>query len=304
MVVDSRDGARHGAVLGAHGLRESHLEELLLESCDVGVAVGVGDEASGELAHDGAHVGVFGADVSRQVGILGARAELCLILHEAAVGGHVGEEHEGQATAEEACATAHLEALVAEDIPCEAYARREDDVGRRPFAGVDVAEVAVGVVVVESLDGGVGKEVAIVEEEAVDAQAVGELEAVGDVPVVLGIYAELVVAHACCRLRLAVVAVGETHDLGRGSVEEVVHRAVAVVARAVSHVLVVVHLVFIAYAGHDLVGAEIVVDIVLDVQRCGVHGVVPGEELIAEAHVLDVVARAVLNVDEGELAGV
>ena len=157
-------------------------------------------------------------------------------------------------------------------------------------------------VVVEVVDGLIGHQVAIVEEQSVEANAIRELELIVDVPVVLSIDAELVELHAGGRSGLAIVAIGEAEHL-RSLIEELVDGhalfpVVAIVTRTVTHVLVVGHLVLEGDTTHDLVVAKIVGQVVLDVPNGVVHGVVPCEELIAEGHVVVVVAG---DVDEGEL---
>ena len=49
---------------------------------------------------------------------------------------------------------------------------------------------------------------------------------------------------------------------------------------------------------HDLVGTQIVGDVVLDVPDGVMNGVVPGEQLITEGHV---VVTVLGDIDEGEL---
>ena len=162
---------------------------------------------------------------------------------------------------------------------------------------------------IQGVDGVVGQQVAVVEEQAVQTDAGGQLEAVVDVPLVLAVDAGLVELHAGGRLLLAVVAVGEVDDLRGGTCEEVAHGIVAVVTGTIAHVLVVSHLVLEAGTCGDLVVAHVVGQVVLDVGHGVVHGVVPGEELIAEGHV-DVRRGAFLtdvaveDVDVRELGGV
>ena len=169
--------------------------------------------------------------------------------------------------------------------------------------------VAVGArIIAELVDRGVGHQVAVVEEQAVQTHAGGELELVGDVPLILAVDTGLVELHAGSRLLLAVVAVGEVDNLGSGAVQEVAHGVVAVVTGTVTHILVVRHLVLEVHATGDLVVAHIVSEVVLDVGHGVVHGVVPGEELIAQGHIVvgpDAVLHqvAVKDVDERELGG-
>ena len=60
-----------------------HVDELIVEGFDGSFAVGIGHQTAGKIVHR----------VTESATI--ARIELCLILHHAAVGGHVGEEHQG-----------------------------------------------------------------------------------------------------------------------------------------------------------------------------------------------------------------
>ena len=67
----------------------------------------------------------------------------------------------------------------------ETNARLDDQVAARPLAGVNVADLAVVVIVVQSQNGVVGNQVTVVEEQTVKTQTVGQFEALGDVPLVL-----------------------------------------------------------------------------------------------------------------------
>ena len=287
--VHSRDGAGHGTHIGSHILGIAHSDELAPERIDSGLAVSIGHQAAGKLAHVG----------------VGA-AELCLILDESSVGGHVGEEHQGQTTREQSRTATQLERLVAEHVPSEAHARLDNQVAAGPLAGVDVTHVAVLVIIVQCQDGVVGHQVAVVKEQSVQTQAVGQLEVAGNVPLVLCIDAGFVELHACSGLGLAAVAVGQAHDLGSGSVDKVIDAVVAVVARTVAHVLVVGHLMFKGQTAHHLVVAIVPGNVVAQVPDGVVHGVIPGEQLIAQRHVVVAVALIVHHgdVDEGELARV
>ena len=164
-----------------------------------------------------------------------------------------------------------------------------------PLAGVNVTAV-----VVKILDCVVGHQVAVAEEETVQTQTCGELEVVGSIPFLLAVDAKLVEAHAGGRGLLAIVAVGQTNHLGCSTVDKVIHAAVAIVTGTVAHVLVVSHLILVADTSHKLMVAVVVGNVVLDVEDSIVHGIVPGEELIAKGHVLSGSVGAIVNVDEGE----
>ena len=71
--------------------------------------VGIGHETACKLTHSEPALGSVLA------------VDLCLVLYHTRVGGHVGEEHQGQTAGEEACAAAQLQCLVAQNIPVEAH---------------------------------------------------------------------------------------------------------------------------------------------------------------------------------------
>ena len=158
--------------------------------------------------------------------------------------------------------------------------------------------------VVKFEHGVVGHQVGVVEEQSVETYSRREFEVVGGVPLVLCIEAEFVECHSCSRTRLAIVAIGETYDFRSGTVDEVVNTVVTIVASTVSHILVVGHLVFIAYATHEFVVAEIEGHVILHVPHCVVYGVVICKQLIAKSYVVVSVARTIKNVDEGEFGRV
>ena len=139
------------------------------------------------------------------------------------------------------------------------------------------------VVQVQDLD--VGGDVGVVEHQAVQADAVVELEAVGDAPVVLEVEAGLIEAHPGGGLGLAVIAVSQGHGLRHAVVQEVLQGGIAVVAGTVAHVVVVRHLVLEAGAGGNLVGAGVPGEVVLHGKGVVVHRIGPGEELVTRADV-------------------
>ena len=157
-------------------------------------------------------------------------------------------------------------------------------------------------IVSQSLDGGIGHKVTIVEEQAVNTGTVSKLELVSGVPLVLDIDSELVETDTGSGLELTVVTVSKVDDLRSGTCQEVIEAAVTVVTGTVTHVLVVSHLVLVVDTTHDLVVAFIPGQVVLDVVVDLIDGVVPGEELITESHVV-VLLGVVKDVDEGELLG-
>ena len=164
----------------------------------------------------------------------------------------------------------------------------------------------------ERLNGSVGHQVLVVEEQAVQTQAVGELEAVGGVPLVLGVDAGFMELHTGGRSLFTVVTIGEVYNL-RGGVEQgsgvqgavgvvhIVREVETVVTGTVTHVLVVGHLILIAEAGSEFVGTQVPGEVILHVGDGVVHGVVPGEKFITQGHVVVIVLG---DVDEGELGGV
>ena len=231
-----------------------------------------------------------------------------LILHHVGVGRHVGEEHEGQTAREEARTTTHLQRLVAEYVPSEAETRREGDAVRRPLASVDVLTVVTVVV-----DGLVGHQVVVVEEQTIETQTIGQFQIVEDVPVVLHIEAQFVELYAGSRIGLAVVTVGQGHDLRLAAKEQggvqyavlphIVCSVEAVVTRTITHIHVVCHLVLETDTGSNLVRIHIIGGIILDVPDGVVHSVVPGKQFIAEGHV-DIIVLRDINVGEGRRVGV
>ena len=157
--------------------------------------------------------------------------------------------------------------------------------------------------IVESLDGIVGHQVAVGEEQSVDTQTVGQLELIVDGPVILCIDTRTVELHTGSRRGLAIVTVGQTEDL-RSLVKQLlnghtVFPVVTIVTGTITHVLVVGHLMLEGDTSHDLVLTHIVSHIVLEVPNGVVHSVVPGEQLITQGHVVVAVLR---DINEGEFA--
>ena len=279
---------RNLAILRGDLLREAEAIPLLAH------LLAIDDQVAGELLEE--RVGV------RDTILVGGGDDTGILVH-GGVGRHVREEHERNTAGEEAGTAADLQALVAQHIPGEADTRREQRNGGRPLAGVDVTCVAVGVRIAQGEDGVVRDDVAVIEEEVVDTQAGGQLEAVGGVPLVLHIEAGLVVHHAAGRVvaHQVLVTVGEVHRLRGGTGHEVLQGVVAVVTGTVAQVGVVSHLVLVGEASGDLVGAGIVGEVILDVDDVVVVTVLPGEELVTEGHVRGDGPGAIEDVDEREV---
>ena len=159
-------------------------------------------------------------------------------------------------------------------------------------------------VVVKFLDGIVGHQVAVVEEQTVQTQACGELEVVGSIPLLLSVDAQLAEAYACGGSSFAIITIGQTYHFGCSTVDEVVHATIAIVTGTITHILVVRHLVLIADTCYDLVVASVVCDVVLDVEDGIVYGIVPCEEFVTQSHVLSGSVGTIVDVYEGELVGV
>ena len=156
-------------------------------------------------------------------------------------------------------------------------------------------------VVVQFLDGIVGHQVAVVEEQTVQTQACGKLEVVGGVPLLLTIDTYFMETDTCSRSLLAIIAIGQANNLGCCTVDKVIHALVAIVAGTVTHILVVRHLILITDTSSNLVVASVVCNVVLDVEHGVVHGIVPCKELVAQSHVLGSCVGSVVNIDEWEL---
>ena len=162
-------------------------------------------------------------------------------------------------------------------------------------------------VVVEVINSLISHQVAIIEEQSINTQTIGQLKVINDVPVVLQIDTEFIKLHTGSRLRLTVITVSEGHDLriaveeqcriqhvvlphGIGSIE-------TVITCTITHIHVVCHLILITDTGSDLVVLHVVSHIVLDVPDGVVNGIVPGKQLIAERHIVVAVLR---DIDMGE----
>ena len=275
-------GNVHGVLLGIDGVE---LFENIFRSGGELAAVG----ACGELVQ----AGVAGLDGAVAVILGGKHGE---VLEHGSVGRHVGHVHQRQTAGEEAGTAAHLQAAVAEHIPGEAHAGGYLDVGLGPAAGVQMLAAEV-----QGLDGAVGHKVVVVVQDGVEADAGSELEALRGSPLVLEVQADLVELDTGRRGLVAAVTIGEGHRFGGGAVDEVVHAAEAVVTGTFTHVGVVGELIFVAEAGHELVGAQIGGDVVLDIEYAVVDTVVPGEQLVTCGHVRH---QGLLEVTVGQGAGV
>ena len=166
-------------------------------------------------------------------------------------------------------------------------------------------------VIVEVIDSLIGHQVFIVEEQTVETQTIGELQVVEDVPVILQIETELIELYTSSRISLAIVTVGQSHDLRcaveeRSRIQDAVHphivgSIVAIVTSTVTHIHIVGHLVLKADTGSQLMRIHIISHIVLNVPDRIVDSVVVGKQLITQSHV---VVAALRDIDEWELAGV
>ena len=166
-----------------------------------------------------------------------------------------------------------------------------------------MADIAVLVGIPEVVDSLVGHKVGVVEEQSVETQAVGKHEVVGSLPLVLGVDTGLVELNPCRRSGLAVISVGKADYFGSSAVDEVINTCVAIVTGTVPNIDVVGHLVLEVEASGNLVIAAEVGKVVLDAEVGVVDGVVPGEQLVAEGHVVAVGTGTVLDIDERELVG-
>ena len=106
VAVYTTDGLGHGALFGRDGGRSSE---------QVTYLVGVGDEAAFELVECG--VGALDSTVR----VVSGNGIVGVLLYHAGVGGHIGKEHQRQTASKQARSAAHLQALVAEDVPYKAY---------------------------------------------------------------------------------------------------------------------------------------------------------------------------------------
>ena len=299
--VDAVDGGLEGAVFRLDVDRVVHRVEFIELGKDVGR---VGQElVAVVLRGEGVEVRV--AHLDRLVGVV-YRGEDGEVLEHGRVGRHVRQVDERETAGEETGAAADLHALVPEDIPGEAHARGDLDVGLRPEARVDVPAAEV-----EVIDGLVLHDVVVVVEDGVETDAGSQLEPVGDVPLILGIHAELGELDTGGRGLVAAVTIGKGNSLRRFPIQEVIEGAEAVVTGAFTHVSVIGELVLEAGACGQLVGTGIIGDVVLDVEDAVVDTVVPGEEFVTRGDVRIqregltlVVGVRLHDVDEGELGGI
>ena len=154
-------------------------------------------------------------------------------------------------------------------------------------------------VIVKIIDSLVSQQVFVVEEQTIDTQTVSQLELIVHIPVILDIGTGTVELYAGSRLRLTVVTISQTDDFRCSTIHEILHAGIAVVTCTVTHILVVGHLMLEGDTTHDLMGTQIIGQVVLDVPNGIVNGVVPCEELITESHI--VVVATIEDIDEGEL---
>ena len=139
------------------------------------------------------------------------------------------------------------------------------------------------------------------EVRHVCTQAVGQFEAVGDVPFVLQEEAGLDEGYFRSRILIAVIAVGQTESNGRITSLEVVKRGILIVARTIAHVGVDGLLILHVQTADETVRTDGPGEMVLQVEDVILRSGGPGKELVTGRH--KGVARAVPNVDEGEGLG-
>ena len=108
--------------------------------------------------------------------------------------------------------------------------------------------------------------------------------------------------HACSRIGLSVITIGEADYLRSFSVDEIVNARISVVTCTISHIGVVSHLVLVVETHRELVVTLVVNEVVLHIEHSVVNGIVVGEELKSESHVLGVSTGTVLDINERELA--
>ena len=152
--------------------------------------------------------------------------------------------------------------------------------GLGPLTCIDIASA-----VIDCKGGVVGHNIGLVEGKVVEAYAIGKLELVVDVPLILCIESDLVEVNPCCGLFLSVEAPVECHLYRSLSCIEIAQAGKTVGTGAVTHVGVECHLGLEADTCGDLVVSHVVGNIVLDVQSCVLNIVAIGEELISEVHV-------------------
>ena len=86
-----------------------------------------------------------------------------------------------------------------------------------------MTDIIVLIIVVKSEDGVVGHQIAVVEEETIKTDTVGQLEVVGRIPVILCINAQLVELNTSGRILLTVITIGKTDHLRSRATDEVIN---------------------------------------------------------------------------------
>ena len=117
-------------------------------------------------------------------------------------------------------------------------------------------------------------DILVVEDDIVGTETVGQLQAVGSLPLILQVQANLVVAHGAGRIADAIIAIGERYCIGRLHVEEVVHALETVVTRTVTQIRVVGIDMLEAGTGSELMRTHVEGEVVRDVGSLGLHTVV------------------------------
>ena len=77
--------------------------------------------------------------------------------------------------------------------------------------------------VVKIVNSLVSQQVIIIEEQTVHTQTIGQFELVAHVPVVLNIGTRTIELYTGSRLRLTVITIGQTDDLGCNTIHEIIH---------------------------------------------------------------------------------
>ena len=205
------DGGRNRAVFRGNGHGITQGLQLLEQGVNRGPTLTVRHQAAGEFIH--------GETVLLRI----TGVDFRTILDQAAIGGHVGEEHERETALEQAGTATDLQGLVAKHIPVESDTGGNNEFGRGPFAGIDVllgVIVTLGIVV-QFVNGIVGHQVGIVEEQAIQAQASSYLQVGRGIPFILGIDTGLVILDTGRRILFSVIAISKGDHLGGGSAHKV-----------------------------------------------------------------------------------
>ena len=157
---------------------------------------------------------------------------------------------------------------------------------------------------VEGIDGGVPLHILLVIRNVLCTHTEGKLKIFQDVPLVLQVDAQLVVAHHTRWRGVVVEAIGERHGVRCLTVQEAVKTVEAVVARTVTHVVVLCLHMLETETSRDLVATGIVSEVIRQVRGLRIHHVVVGEQLISRTDIRLEHTFIIHDVNEGEVAGV